>query len=354
MADLLARAAPEDVGFAPDLREKYEAGLRSGLLRDLHATVVLRGGRIALEAYAPGEDEAWGRPLGRVAHGPDSLHDLRSVTKSVVSLLYAIALERGLAPSPDAPLYEQFPEHRDLEDAARAKIRIEHALSMTLGLEWDERAPYTSAANSEVGMELADDRLRFVLERAVVAEPGARWNYCGGATALIGTLIARGAGKSLADFAEESLFAPLGVERFEWSRGRDGAASAASGLRLRARDLLRIGALVLGGGVIGEQRIVGADALQALFEPRADVDDYLRYGRFWYLRTPRRDAAGPSAPPAEPAWVAGFGNGGQRLYVAPEADLAAVIFSGAYNAPDARISPARVWREILLANLRAG
>jgi len=69
---------------------------------------------------------------------------------------------------------------------------------MTMGLEWDERGPYTSVANSEIAMEHAPDRHRFALDRPIVGEPGKTWIYSGGAVALVGALIANGAGKTLA------------------------------------------------------------------------------------------------------------------------------------------------------------
>ena len=107
---------------------------------------------------------------------------------------------------------------------------------MTLGAAWNEQLPYTDPANSEIAMEMAADRIRFVLSRPMEAEPGARWTYSGGATALLGALIARGTRTTLPEFAREALFDPLGIARFEWAAGQDGVASAASGLRLTARD----------------------------------------------------------------------------------------------------------------------
>ena len=335
-------------GFADDLGEKFDAGIRSGLLRDIHAMVVSRGETIVLERYFEGSDAAWGRPLGVVSFGPETLHDLRSVTKSVVGLLYGIALDRGLVPPPDAPLMAQFSEYGDLAaDPARAGITVRHALTMTLGTEWDEERPYTDPENSEIAMETAPDRYRFVLERQVTAEPGTRWVYSGGAVALAGALIARGSGKPLQDFAREALFAPLGIAGFVWAAGHDGVASAASGLRLTARDLLKIGRMVLAKGVHEGRRIVPAAWIEASLTSEIGTGDGLDYGRLWFLGRAEVPAFSGPRP-----WAAGFGNGGQRLYLCPDADVAAVVFAGQYDRPTAWIVPARIWAEIVLANLQ--
>ena len=102
--------------------------------------VVARGGRIVLERYFEGEENSWGKLLGRTQLGPDTLHNLYSVTKSVVGLLYGVALAEGKVPPPDASLYEQFSEYKDLVEAdpRRKERTIADALTMTLGLQWDE------------------------------------------------------------------------------------------------------------------------------------------------------------------------------------------------------------------------
>lgn len=347
----MAKAGPDDDGFAADLAERMDAGIRSGLLEGLHAVLVSRNDRLVLERYCPGADEVWGQPLGTVAFGPDTLHDLRSVTKSIVGLLYGIALDRGLVPPPEAPLLAQFPQYPDLAaDPARASLTVANALNMTMGFAWDEQRPYTDPENSEIAMESAPDRYRYVLDRPIVAPSGTRWIYSGGAVALVGALIARGSGKTLPAFAREALFDPLGITAFGWAEGRDGVASAASGLRLRPRDLLRIGTLVLANGQWNGRQVVPRGWLDASFKPVIAVSGGnlagIEYGRLWYL--------GEGVTPALKGprrWIAAFGNGGQRLWLMPDAGLAVAILCGNYNSADQWITPIRIWREIVLANL---
>jgi CubicO group peptidase (beta-lactamase class C family) len=154
--------APADAGFSAGLDASFAKLQAAGQLENVHGVVALRHGRIAFERYMAGTDVAWGRPLSRVSFQADTLHDLRSVTKSIVGLLYGIALAGGHVPALDQPLLAQFPEYPDLaNDPTRAPIKVVHALTMTLGMEWNEDLPYTDPANSEIAMEQAPDRYRF-------------------------------------------------------------------------------------------------------------------------------------------------------------------------------------------------
>ncbi len=336
--------APADAGFASDIGALLDESFGRGELPNLHAVVVARHGKLVLERYYEGKDERWGRPLGRVTFAPDVRHDLRSVSKSIVSLLYGIALGDGQVPGPDQPLVDQFPAYPDLRtDAERRRMTVAHALTMTLGLEWDESLPYTDPRNSEIAMERAADRYRFVLSRPMVTEPGSQWEYNGGATALLGHMIAKGTGIPLHDYAREKLFRPLGIVDTTWSVGSDGEPSAASGLRLRPRDLAKIGQLVLNHGSWEGRQIVPRDWLEASHSPHAQADHGLEYGYQWWLGGGRAD---------DQRWIAGFGNGGQRLFILPALDLVVAVLAGNYNQRDAWKVGAAIIREILLPALR--
>lgn len=325
------------------LEAKLTRAFTSGELPGLHSALIIRRGETLAELYFPGADESWGRALGVREHGPDSLHDLRSVTKSITSLLYGIALSEGLVPSVDEPVVSQFPEYADLAaDPARKAILIRHVLSMRMGTAWDETLPYTDPRNSEIAMELAPDRYRYVLEQPVISTPGEQWNYSGGATALIGRLIAKGAGMPLDAYARDKLFKPLGILRFEWRRGGDREPSAASGLRMTAPDLARIGLMIQNGGRHAGRQIVPEDWLKQSFRARASLQGGLRYGFFWWLH--------PKGDP--PLGVAAFGNGGQRLSIGLESSLTVVVFAGNYNDPQAWKVPVKVLTDFALPAVR--
>jgi CubicO group peptidase (beta-lactamase class C family) len=344
LADEWQSVAPVAAGFAPNVGDLLDDAVERGDVSNLHAVVVARHGKLVLERYYEGPDERWGQSLGTVTFGPDVKHDLRSVSKSIVGLLYGIALDEGRAPALDLPLVDRFPAYDDLrKDPRRRRMTVAHALSMTLGTEWDESLPYSDPRNSEIEMELAADRYRFVLDRPIVAEPGSRWVYNGGATAVLGHLIAEGTGTPLLDFAREKLFRPLGIVDAEWVLGSNGEPAAASGLRMRPRDLARIGQLVLNQGSWAGRQVVPRSWLKDSFETRVPAEDGLEYGYHWWLGRGRADGR---------RWIAGFGNGGQRLVVVPDLDLVVAVLAGNYNQPDAWKVSVTMIGEILLPALR--
>lgn len=338
----LSLFATASIAGGQEMEEKLKAAFDSGKLEGLHSVLVFRKGEKFAEAYFEGADQKWGTPLGKVEHGADTLHDLRSVTKSIVGLLYGIAHSEGLVPGLDECLVCQFPEYEDLNsDEERQKILIRHALSMQMGTDWNENLPYSNPKNSEIAMERSENRYRYVLDRNLVHEPGTQWTYNGGATAIIAELIARGSGKSLDQFAKEKLFDPLGFEKFEWVNGFNGQPSAASGLRLTTHDLAKIGQLILNKGSYDDKQIAPAEWLEASFTPHTDTAYELRYGYFWWLA--------PNGTP--PQWVAGLGNGGQRLSVNPTLETIVVIFAGNYNKPDAWKVPISVIVDYLVPEM---
>jgi CubicO group peptidase (beta-lactamase class C family) len=340
-------AAPESLGFAPDLPARFAALEAAGRLLNVHAVVALRKGRIVFERYMTGTDQTGEGPTGAVEFTADTLHDMRSVTKSIVGLLYGIALGQQRVPAPDQPLMAQFPEYADLaKDPDKARLTIFHALTMTLALKWNEDLPWIHS--DEVSMYNAPDRYRFVLERPMLGAPGKGYIYNGGATALLGRLIERGTGVDLHSFAKTTLFEPLGIGATEWTKSTDGLASTVSGLRLTPRDLARIGQMILAGGKSDNRTIVPADWLDASFRPAAMVDDGRRYGYHWYLG--ELALSGISGTYGT-RWIGAFGLGGQRLFVFPELEFVLAVTAGNYMTEDQGRAPIAILREVFLASL---
>ncbi|WP_210200978.1 serine hydrolase domain-containing protein [Cohaesibacter gelatinilyticus] len=300
--------------------QKLRKAMNAGKLEGLHSAVVVLTGKLIASSYFSGMDERWGRPLGNVEHGFTTLHDTRSITKSVVSLLYGIALADHDVPDINQPLLDFFPDYQDLRDgSAREQITVRDALIMKMGTKWNEDLPYTNPRNSEIAMEMADG-----------IAPGKTWSYNGGAVAILAKLISEGTGQSIEHFAQQKLFAPLGITEFEWVKGADGVPSAASSLRLTASDLAKIGTMIAQNGQYQNgqykgQQIVPKDWLEASFQPASTLRNGVQYGVLWYL------ASGPIGDQI----IFALGNGGQRLTIQPRTRFVVSTFTGNYNGPKA-------------------
>ncbi len=309
------------------------AAIRRQEYPSIHAVLIERGGHLVYEEYFSGEDFRRGHgPLGLVNFEARSRHDIRSITKSVTSALVGIALDSGLLVSLDQSLIEFFPEHADLATPDKRRITLRHALTMTAGLKWDESGSASDANNDEIGMNRSADPIRFVLSRPLVAEPGAEFNYNGGLTQLLAAVVQRAARRPLLDYAHEVLFEPLGIHDVEWVDDGHDVPSAASGLRLRARDLAKFGALYGAGGSWAGRRLISAAWIvestgwHTALPGAAPGDWESGYGFQWWhdhWQSPR----------GKLTIVSARGNGGQRIFLLPDFDVVVTILGGAYNNP---------------------
>jgi CubicO group peptidase (beta-lactamase class C family) len=329
---------PESVGLQSEPLDALVKWLDGFDEANIHGIVVVRHGMLLFEHYRTGEDECWGVPLGKVAHGPETKHDLRSVTKSVNSLLLGIALEHKLIDHIDEPVLKWFPEYSDLRTLEKERISLRHLLTMSAGLEWDEYIPYDDPKNSEVRMLMSSDQYRYTLEQPVVSAPGKVWNYNSGGSALLGAVIGKAAGKPLDDAARELLLEPLGITDLAWTKNDKSGIPEVGGLRLRARDFAKIGQLVLAGGNWNGRQIVSHKWInESTAAHIGPADRLLFYGFQWWQG--RSLFNGHDVP-----WIAAIGNGGQRIIVVPELDLVVAITAGLYA------HPIQVWLPLLIFN----
>ena len=252
-------ATAESLGVDAGRLAALTASVRAWPELGVHAVLIERSGRLIYEEYFDGFDERWGTPLGRVSMAAGSIHDLRSVTKSVVSALAGIALGDGAIKSLDQPVVEWFPEYPDLNTADRRRLTLAHVMGMTSGLEWNEDMPYTDPRNDEIRMTRDPDPLHYALSRAFAHDPGAEFNYNGGLVQVMAAVIQRAVKMPIQDYARKKLWEPLGIDTVEWVGDLAGMPSAASGLRLRGRDLAKFGSLYLHGGEWNGRRVLPTD-----------------------------------------------------------------------------------------------
>jgi len=260
----------------------------------LHSLLVNWHGRMLLEHYFNGTLAT-------------NLANLKSASKSVLSALIGIAIDRGILPGLDTPISKYFP---DLTDPDKQKITIQDLLSMRSGLQ--------STSNVNYGTWVASpDWIRYVLARPLDAQPGERMIYSTGNTHLLSAILTEAAHESTWQFAQEALAKLLGFDLPRWSTDPQGIYFGGNDMLMTPRQMLLIGEMYLHKGRAGDRQIMPQAWVEASCEGRArSPRTNERYGYGWWIR---------EFDTFKTCYAWGFG--GQYIFVLPELDLVIVVTS---------------------------
>jgi CubicO group peptidase (beta-lactamase class C family) len=335
------RATPAQVGMDSNRLCRIDRFLEQWPEHNIHAVLVARRGKLVMDRYFTGTDERWGARLGKVVHTAEQMHDLRSITKGVVSLLVGIAIGEGKFPPLDSSAIDFFPEHSPVRTAVNERITFRHLLYMSSGIAWNEAIPYSDPANSERQMNAVAAPIRYVFSQPVVSPPGTTFNYSGGDTAVLGTTLSKLFGE-LPPYAREKLFERLDFGLSEWVYSPEGRDPAfASGLRLRPRDTAKLGQIMLTDGVWNGRQVLPKGWSAESIKPRINGPGVYFYGYQWWLGRSLHQGR-------EHTWFAGFGEGGQRLFVVPSLELVVMINAGDYGGPRQGVIPAAILNDLVI------
>ncbi|MBX2992988.1 MAG: serine hydrolase [Bacteroidetes bacterium] len=207
---------------------------------------------------------------------------------------------------------------------------------MSADLEWDEDISYADTMNSERRMNNSPDAIDFVLGRRLTDIPGTTFKYNGGCTQLLAAIIERATGMHVDTFTYEYLFKPLGITKYTWVAIKDGTPSAASGLRLRSRDLAKFGLLFLNDGMWNGKQIIPSHLVaqtsrSQIATPYSDSTYHTGYSNQFWIPTEIVEGQ-------EVSWIQCQGNGGQIVVIDKQFDLVLVITAGNYDQSDLRKS----------------
>ena len=285
-----------------------EQGMDSASLARLIETVgtykqdslmIVRHGRIVAEAYyAP--------------YVAGISHDLRSVTKSVVSTLTAIELQHGLLDSVDHPVVDLFPDKKisNVDDNKKA-MTVQSLLDMTSGIDWKEKA-YTPD-ETIMRMYQSPDRTEFVLSQPMSGAPGSQFYYNSGNPYVLSALITKKTGQSAFDFAKKELFQPLGITSAKWGRvDAQGVTDGEAGLSLAPHDMARIGYLYLHNGIWDGKQIIPSSWVDKVKEGKVSATFGFHYANLWW------------SLPEKGAYMA-RGRHSQMIVVLPKQDVVAAM-----------------------------
>ncbi len=299
------------------LNELMESILDQSLV-GVESVLIARGGTLLVEEYFYGFDR-------------NHPHQLRSVTKSVASLLIGIALEKGVLASVDTPIAELFPAQADKQEWSDLKrsMQLKHLLTMTSGLEGDD---WKDDFALERAVQRSSDWVDHALTRPMVAVPGEHFAYSGGSLMILSGALHSVAGMSVQRFAARNLFEPLGINNVRWHTSPKGIPYFSAGLRITPRALAKIGQLCLDGGRWQDKQIVPAAWVAESTRGQLPVPGTgLDYGYLWWSTSVELSNS------KSVATFMGLGIGGQHLFVVPERLLVVVITSGNYATKRSKV-----------------
>jgi CubicO group peptidase (beta-lactamase class C family) len=299
---------------------------------DLKAIVIVRSGRLASERYFNGDSA-------------DTLHDIRSATKSVTSLLMGIAIQKGLIHSVNDSIALYLP---GLPRDGKEKITIKDLLNMRSGLDADDED--ASTPGDEDNLDKSSDWIHTIYAVPIKWPPGAKYNYCSINAFLTGAIVENATHMPLDVFARANLFEPLGIKNYRWRHVPIDRITGQGNLSITARDMAAIGELMLNGGTVNGKRLVSQAWIARSVKNQvsiSDSDPYADfYGYMWYTK------AEPFRNGTIDVHFAS-GNGGNKIYIVPSLHMVVGITSSAYNTNyGQRRSQGILWKTLAAASAK--
>lgn len=210
-----------------------------------------------------------------------------SVTKSVTSLLVGIAVDEGYIKSVHDPVTDYVPEFKDGDPRFR-QLTIEHLLNMRAGLRFTES--YTHPFKGMARLFYGSNQLSFLKKLKFQYEPGEVYDYNSATTAILGIVLERAIKRPYAEYLEEKVWKPLGME-YDASMSLDDkkhrSAKSYQGLSATAIDLAKIGRLYMNGGNWNGVQIVSKEWVEKSITPNVAENHisgkkYRDYQYHWY------------------------------------------------------------------------
>ena len=310
-----------------DLKQALNGAIEStenGDFAKQHSILIYKDEELVVERYWSGND-GW---RGKRDFDADSLHDLRSCSKSVVGLLVGIAIDEKLIPADlNTKAHKFFPDiavgRPDLDSEDHRSITLENLLNMTDGFDWQQHET-KDHVNNESEMESSKDSVGYVWSQPMKRQPGKEFNYNSGSTVLLAGVIKRVSGKNIEEYASEKLFKPMRIKEWEWMKTSDNEPGAHFGLRLTPRDMVKIGRLILQNGKWNGKQLVSKEWIGATTDHR---NGSRRYANQWWLENDLIEEKNDQ----QVRCVAAYGKGGQNIFVLPDQKAVVVFTAGHYE-----------------------
>jgi CubicO group peptidase (beta-lactamase class C family) len=302
-----AAALADRSAQAPGPSPFVSAGDAAAALPRLHSLLVSSRGQIVHERYYRGARA-------------DRVTNIKSASKSVISALVGIAIDRGLIKGVSQPVEDFFPgAWSKPADAAKRAITVEHLLMMQSGLQSTSSRNYGAWVRSSNWVSHA-------LSRPLVRAPGTDMDYSTGNSHLLSAILQKASGVTTRQFAQQFLAGPLGFTVSEWPRDPQGVYFGGNEMLMTPRQMVAFGELYLSNGLVSGRRVVSPDWIRTSMIPRGRSRwNDREYGYGWWIR----ELGGRQTFYA-------WGYGGQFIFVVPSLELVVVTTSVSSVATERR------------------
>jgi CubicO group peptidase (beta-lactamase class C family) len=295
------KSDPDGIGYSnEELDNAFELASET---EDLWSLLVQFEGELLREAYYSSKNE-------------NTPFHIRSITKSIISALIGIAIDRGLIENIDVRLVDVLQSVPYAYDEAKGTITLEHLLTMSSGFEWNEMG------GNEYSLWMSSsNKITYVIDKPLIYDPGQQFNYNSGTSHLLSVILSEQSGINTLEFANEFLFEPLDISNVVWQNigNRNFFYNGGSGLMMTSRDLVKIGECFLAGGTFNGERIISQDWVDRSTQPHIQTGRTFygsNYGYLWWIEQINNKYC-----------FYGMGYGGQFLFVIPEINLIIVATS---------------------------
>jgi len=317
-----------DVGVDPAAFMRAITPLYDGSMIEMHSLLVLARGSLIYEDYFTGNtdwidfDHDVKRVPGEPAQWlPGDLHYVASITKTVTSLVAGIAFAE-LGWSLEEPLAPRLRSEPWLLAGDKAGITARHILTMTSGVRWNE---WNDTSENEAWA--APERFKHFASLPMDAPPGDRWTYNSIAPNVLLLALDHAVEGGIREFADERFFSRLGIDNYRWGPFEGDIPDGGARLFLRARDMAKIGLLIMNKGSWRGVQIVPRDYMIAASSSQVSTAPAAQH-RYGYLMWIRELAIEDSAPVQ---YIAVEGDGGNQINIFPDRDLIVVTTGGNYG-----------------------
>lgn len=287
-----------------------EQGMRSQMLADMmevikknsydiDSVLIIRNGYMVLDAYF--------YPFLK-----GQQHIIHSCTKSIMSALIGIAIDKGYIKNINQPITDFFPDKAfSNADDLKKSITLENMLMMASGLKCRDSYRYRSLGLFK--MINSNDWAQYVLDLPMAEAPGDKFEYCNGVSYLLSVIIQNTTKMKTLDFAKKHLFEPLGIIDIGWPASPQGFNIGYGEMWLKPPDMAKIGWLYLNKGRWGRKQILPSAWVEVSTRGHIGATMFDQYGYQWWV-----DSAG---------FYAAVGRKGQFIFVVPEKNMVAVFTS---------------------------